>query len=208
MKMTVMDSYAGTEYKDLVFSQLRFYDGKRYFLIDPVDFVKGNIKSNRESFTAAGVDNILDQSISIIDENSPHPSDLSFRFRSDGSLYAEGNITYNSAESTKANNYFVVGNYEVLKSGPGKGIDLRIFGYIITKQGELGYPYAIVGGGGGGDCGGDSGPEGYIYKNSTKKIFAEFLTITRSDTNTVSIKNTGKYNFLNFNQSDFRVDQD
>ncbi len=191
LKMTVLDSYAGSAYKDLVFSELRFYDGKRYFLIDPADFIKENIKLNREAFLAAGVGYILDQSIEMPEEG-PDSSDLRFRFRSDGSVYAEGSII-----GEKANEYFVVGNYEVLKSDPSGGINLRMFGYIVTQEGELIST-------GGGDCGGGGGE--YQYKNSTKRIFTEFITISKADSNSVWITNTGNNHHLNFDRSQFDIE--
>jgi hypothetical protein len=193
LKMTVLESYAGSRYKDLVLSELRFFDGDNYFLINPVNFIRENIKHNRDLFNTAEVGYILDQSIHMPQTDPDYSDNMSFRFRSDGSVYAEGSVS--------SNKYFLLGNYEILKSIPGEGLNLKLFGYIVTQQGEWKEFTSS-----GGDCGGGPGGE-YVYKNSTKKIFSEFLTVSKAGNDSVSITNTGDYHFLNFDMKTFDLEQ-
>ena len=49
-KMKVIDSYPGKTYKDLVISELRFYDGKDwFFMLDPLPKMKKDITRRIEA---------------------------------------------------------------------------------------------------------------------------------------------------------------
>jgi hypothetical protein len=190
LKMTIVDSYTGSVYKDLVISELRFFDGKYYFFINPVKFLKNNIDYNRAQFSAAGVQSILDSEAGY----STGPDGyLRFRLRSDGSVYCEGSI----ADESKAKRYFIIGNYEILKSTE-EGVNLRLFGYMVTEEGKGTWQD--------GDCGG--GGYSYEYKDARKKIFTEFISIKKADEeNRYLFINTGDKHNLNFEEAKFYLNE-
>lgn len=179
LKMTVVDSYPGTVYKDLVISEMRFFDGDKYFFINPIKFLKDNIEYNKNEFSKASINQVLDNQISSSSwSEGENFTGYTFRFRSDGSIYIQGEKT----EGETARKFFAIGNYEILKAS-GEGIDLRLFGYIVEQKGT-GTFYE-------GDCGG--GGYEYEYKDATKKIFTEYITITPDMGNGgYTIKNTSK----------------
>ncbi len=184
LKMTVIDSYPGTVYKDLVISELRFFDGDRYFFINPIKFLKENIEYNKKEFAKANLSYILDEEIGSYSgsEEYGEGSSFSFRFKSDGSIYLQG-------EEWKENNskrFFAIGNYEIIKADKD-GMEFRLFGYIVNQEGE-GEWFD-------GDCGG--GGYSYVYKDAEKKIFTEFIHIrTSSKDNSPIVINKSKKNLL------------
>ncbi|MCX7821007.1 MAG: hypothetical protein N2258_04950 [Brevinematales bacterium] len=179
LKMEILDSYPGTKYNDLVISEMRFFDGKNYFLINPIKFLKNNIEYNRNEFSKAGLKRILDNEIFTESGYEEDSTSYYFRFRSDGSIYIEGR----KDKGEISERFFAIGNYEILKAGE-EGVDLRLFGYIVNQKG-IGKWYD-------GDCGG--GGYDYQYKDATKQIFTEFITISEKsdDGEAFNIKNTGK----------------
>lgn len=179
LKMTVFDSYPGTVYKDLVISEMRFFDGDKYFLINPIKFLKDNIEYSKNEFSKAYLNQILDNEISSSSwSNEENFTGYTFRFRSDGSIYIQGEKT----EGETAKKFFTIGNYEILKASK-EGVDLRLFGYIVEQKGT-GTFYE-------GDCGG--GGYEYEYKDATKRIFTEYITISADlEKGGYIIKNTSK----------------
>ena len=182
-RLVIDDAFAGSSYKDLVISELRFSDGKDWFAIDPLSHVKAVTKKNRELFAKAKADELLDRSM--------HSADgWEFRFRSDGTMYIEGKMP-NPQDEGLRDSYYALGNYEIL-SADAKEMKLRIFGYMRKFEGESG-----------GDCNGcghNCNAPGKNQKGLTEAIFQDQLRIWRGAL--LNIENVSKKPRMNFkNQS-------
>lgn len=125
LKFSMVDSFVGKSYPDLVISELRFYDGKDWFMLDPSTKLRQNIADNRAKFSEAGVQGLLNESYltkSDDEEDVQVNMDtwVSLRMRADGSFY------FSSAMGDSG--YFALGNYEIKQADKNKGLKLRLFG--------------------------------------------------------------------------------
>ena len=180
LALEVASVWRGKKYKDLALSEIRFFDGKTWFMPDPSNTLKAVSRRNRAEFHEAGLDHVINKSIA--------DDAWTFRFRSDGSFYATS--VQSKAGSTES--FYALGNYEV-KAVDTKGISLRIFGVLREKSIESE-----------GDCNGcgrncnleskvDDGPN-----TDKESIFQDFIRIEKSATDQVDIRNTGKTRRLQF----------
>ncbi len=139
LKFTVVDSFRGKSYPDLVISELRFHDGKRWFMLDPSARLKENIEENRAQFAKAGLRELLNDSYKTQDDanaaqdaNQEQGEDAhtqaSLRLRADGSFYFSSNV--DGPETS----YFALGNYEVKQADKSKGLKLRLFGLFYQSR--------------------------------------------------------------------------
>jgi hypothetical protein len=164
LKFEIVDSFLGKTYKDLVISEVRFFDGKEWFLLDPTQPLKNSISVNRSRFAKAKVAALLNDSYSGEQEIKKEPYFItsSLRLRSDGSFYMSGSI----GEAGNSQ-YFALGNYEIKDATEVKGIRLRLFGlyYETVVYGDCN--------GCGRDCNKNATPEG----GTEQKIFQEIVTI-------------------------------
>jgi hypothetical protein len=162
LKFDITDSYAGKSYKDLVISEIRFYGGGEWFMLDPARQLKSAIAANRTAFSKAGTGSLLNDS--YIGEAGTEAEWISarLRLRADGSFYLSG-IT----EDDEARQYFALGNYEIKRSDRAGGTRLRLFG--------LYYETEIYGdcNGCGRDCNRNESPDGV----TSQKIFQEYVDI-------------------------------
>lgn len=165
LKFYIADSYGGRSYKDLVISEIRFFDGSRWFMLDPSRQLKGAIASNRKAFSRAGARALLNDSFTGHEGTETDWLSARLRLRADGSFYVSG-IT----EGDESRQYFALGNYEIKRSSGAKGIRLRLFG--------LYYETDIYGdcNGCGRDCNVNKAPDGV----SSQKIFQEYVNIKPS----------------------------
>lgn len=174
LKFEIVDSFLGKSYQDLVISEIRFYDGKRWFMLDPTRQMKESIALNREQFARAGAANLLNDSFKaekakIVKLEGGEEVQESFvqttlRLRSDGSFYMSG---YFESEQDGAAQYFALGNYEIKEVSPTAGIKLRMFGlYYETPE------YGDCNG-----CGRDCNAAAASEEGPEQKIFQEFFTI-------------------------------
>lgn len=135
LKFTVVDSFRGRSYPDLVISELRFYDGsKGWFMLDPSARLKENIAANRAQFEKAHVLALMNDSFIAqpgdageFEEASGWASST-LRLRADGSFYVAGDSE--AGEAT----YFALGNYEIKEADKDKGLKIRVFGLYYEKQ--------------------------------------------------------------------------
>ncbi len=184
LKLTVEEAYPGKKYKDLVISELRFYDGKDWFYINPLENLKNVITQNRQEFQKADVRAVLDETLTMNELKGSKSKEWMFRFRSDGSAYVEGFVD----NAGRFEDFYALGSYEVKESSP-QGIKLRIFGYLRKNEGE------------GGDCNG-CGRDCNLVKTTgenQEKIFEDYLTLSKSGTDYL-IQNTSTSKKLNFTQ--------
>jgi hypothetical protein len=206
LKMTVDESYRGKKYKGIVLSELRFFDGKEWFLLDPFSRIKDIAKANGSDFEKAGISDIINKSIvgSDVAAGSPEQtgSNWTLRLRSDGSMFMEGMTSSTDADSENTSRFYALGNYEV-KSTENNILQVRIFGFLRELKSEV----AIETGsdtppehmqmdcnGCGRDCntlgtGGDP--------NTIEKIFAEFLEVEKVDGKFI-VRNLKRSNHLKF----------
>ncbi|MBI2335394.1 MAG: hypothetical protein HYU97_01345 [Deltaproteobacteria bacterium] len=129
LTMTVQEAYPGKQYQDLVVSELRFFDGKGWFMLNPLQNIQRLNQSNANSFTQAGVAEILNNDLMGAEKGSKGFGNWNLRLRSDGSMFMDG-------LSEKGANYldfYALGNYEVIKSQTNQ-LDLKIFGFLKTTK--------------------------------------------------------------------------
>lgn len=163
LNFRIVDSFLGKSYKDLVISEVRFFDGKEWFLLDPTQPLKNSISVNRSQFAKAKVSALLNDSYLAKHETERDFISSSLRLRSDGSFYMSGFMEGDAGGSR----YFALGNYEIKDASEAKGIRLRLFGlyYETPAYGDCN--------GCGRDCNTNVSPEGVIQQ----KIFEEVVRI-------------------------------
>lgn len=159
LKMKVIDSYPGKTYKDLVISELRFFDGKEWFLLDPLPKMKKDIAYNRKQFNKANLGHLLNDGYDS-DRSGGHSSRI--RLRADGSFYFSGYFYKGDNDVS----YFALGNYQVKKVS-SKEIKIRLFGlyYEVEVYGDCN--------GCGRDCNTAEGDD-----SAGGKIFQEYVTLS------------------------------
>ncbi|MDH4227842.1 MAG: hypothetical protein OEV59_08885 [Deltaproteobacteria bacterium] len=198
----ITDSYKGKKFEDLVLSELRFFDGKSWFLIDPDKTMREAIKANRDAFEKSGALAMLNDSFtgSMELDKPPYWISSTIRLRADGSAYISGS-SGSASEDEEGMSYqsFVIGNYEVLEASPND-LRLRIGGLYYEYEDE------IIGdcNGCGRDCNSSAPPDGF----TEYKIFSTTLSIKASKESTFEITNTGKSDNLKFKKLTFSREDD
>lgn len=159
LKFTIEKSVSGKHYKDLVVSEIRFFDGKGWFMVDPTDRLRDTIAANRQQFAATGVEALLNDSYEAVRDNGNESYVSSkLRLRADGSMYISGYLDDSE--------YFALGNYEI-KQADSKGIQLRLFGLYYESE-----VYGDCNG-----CGRDCNKSALPEPDPAQKIFQEFVTL-------------------------------
>ncbi|HRG48801.1 MAG TPA: hypothetical protein PLX69_20380 [Leptospiraceae bacterium] len=197
LKMTVDESYRGKKYKGIVLSELRFFDGKEWFLLDPFSRIREIATSNEADFDKAALSEVMNKSLTGNDPNANN--NWTVRLRSDGSMFMDGRTTSYDENSENTSHFYALGNYEV-KSAENNILQIRIFGFLREIKSEIEMQMDCNG------CGRDCntlGSEG--DPNKIEKIFAEFLEIQKVDGKYV-IKNLKRSNHLNFDTLDMNLE--
>ncbi|MDX1960190.1 MAG: discoidin domain-containing protein [Leptospiraceae bacterium] len=215
LKVTVKEAFPGKKFPGIVISELRFHDGKNWFLLNPFPRIKEIASNNLTKFKEAGISSILnknlvgydhtgntilseEEQLDKIDSQNRRSSDWTLRLRSDGSMFIEGTTSRDSvtdlAMEVKNNHFFGLGNYEILSSSEGKS-HIKIFGFLRTiKTTELQDFH--------GDCNGCGRDCNKVYTpdpNKVEKIFSEELEL---------YENNGKYYIKNYKKTknlDFEI---
>lgn len=186
LKFEIADSYIGKSYPDLVISELRFFDGGQWFMLDPAGKLKDGIEANRTQFARAHADALLNQS--YLGEyqykegaDIVKGTDTTLRLRADGSFYI---ASIDDPENGEAARYFALGNYEIKDADPQKGLSLRLFGLFYRSE-----QYGDCNG-----CGRDCNKNATLDDGSIQKIFQTFVTIRPTVAGKFTIVNeTRKY---------------
>lgn len=188
LQLVCTDAYMGKSYKDLCISEMRFFDGKDWFMLSPLARAMAIASTNHQQFKQAGLNEILNES--LIQEGTQEyeaaemDSVWDFRFRPDGSFFMNHRIS--DGEDLKSASY-VLGNYEIKSTGKDS-IDLRIFGLLRDSYyGEQDCN------GCGRDCNGDS------EEDAGTSIFQDLITIHKDGQDFV-IKHTKKSKKIDFNE--------
>lgn len=184
LKLTIQDVFAGKKYPDLVVSELRFGNDTQWMTLDSRPFLEKIAAENKAQFQKANLTEILGQSFLGNEEINK----WTFRFRADGSFYAEGSkMDEEKGETEKS---YALGNYEV-KNITATSIELRIFGFLRKAK----YPWGGDCNGCGRDCNQKQNPD------EQQKIFQDFVTLSKKGQKggAIEIKNTGSVKNLKFN---------
>jgi hypothetical protein len=191
----VADAYLGKTYADLVISELRFFDGKDWFMLDPTAKLKAAIARNHEEFSRAHLAGVLNDSIDGYQGegiSEGEATSILMRLRADGSAYIAG------SDDSGDDTFFALGNYEI-KEASAKQIRLRVFG--LYNRSKI---YGDCNG-----CGRDCNipevkpreikpGEDSLQEITTQKIFQEFLILKPAGNGTVEITNESKGRILKF----------
>ncbi|MES0489979.1 MAG: hypothetical protein ABUK01_08315 [Leptospirales bacterium] len=174
LQMTIVNSYAGKKYKDLVISELRFHNGKQWFMLNPLPQIKSIISNLRKNFRKGGLEQILNNGLigEIYTDEGSNFSKL--RLRADGSFYISGFAS--SYESEIQTNYFGLGNYTVRKVSSG-GIELSLFGLYYRTE-EVFY----------GDCNGCGRDCNTPEEDNNQKIFSIKVLLSPGEKGAVQMK--------------------
>lgn len=219
LKLIVEEAYDGKKEKGIVISELRFFDGKEWFFLDPMPKIKSIAEENKMAFQAAGVIGILNRSLTGSDavysgdeKEGRDESNWTFRFRSDGSMFLEGNTLradteYNDEKGTSTTTnqqrkFFGLGNYEV-RSKEGQKMELRVFGYLRDVKNVDSSTEEIHG-----DCNGCGRDCNKVYSPESglqEKIFQEYLEIEPTEDGKYKIRNKKKTDHLDFDELDTNV---
>lgn len=182
LRFHIVDSYAGKSYKDLVISELRFFDGGEWFLLDPSRQLKSAIAVNRADFAKVGAVALLNDSFGGREERTETikataeyaafkvmlDMAVAIRLRADGSFYLSGSVDESyEQDAGDSHDFFALGNYAIKKVSAGGGIRLRLFGLYYESS-----SYSDCNGCGR-DCNKTELPEGV----TVQKIFQEYVTI-------------------------------
>ncbi len=185
LKFEIVDSFLGKSYKDLVISELRFFDGNQWFMLDPTVKLQEGIETNRALFGKANAAGLLNQSYlgagpNPYDEEQKMLTDTTLRLRADGGFYV-ANIVTSEDEAEGVARYFALGNYEIKEADPQKGLRLRLFGLFYRSE-----QYGDCNG-----CGRDCN-KNVLDDGSIQKIFQTFITIKPTAAGKFSIVNEKK----------------
>jgi hypothetical protein len=163
LKLEILSAYAGKSYQDLVISEIRFQDGKEWFMLDPTAKLMVGIAANRAGFAKAKAEPLLNESFEAHRELKvePYYLDSKLRLRADGSFYLSGSIGEGGTQ------YFALGNYEIKEADEAKGLKLRLFGLFYESE-----AYGDCNG-----CGRDCNKNDTSETGAEQKIFQESVTI-------------------------------
>lgn len=207
LTLTVVDAYPGKAYSDLAISELRFFDGAAWFMLDPRPHFAAAVAANRAAFAAAGLASVLDRGLEgdLVDEQTPASDEKerlgtwTLRLRSDGSAFVEGTtvtLDYGrSRERTEA--FYALGNYEVIGRDQS-GLKLRLFGALRRAARETEIEM---------DCNGCGRACNLPVTGSrgSEQIFQDFITLRLGEDGRVRVVNAGPKRKLNFRLLDLEV---
>ncbi|MDH4263158.1 MAG: hypothetical protein OEV78_08965 [Spirochaetia bacterium] len=166
----VKDAYIGKTYKDLVISEIRFFNGQNWFLLDPYEELISQIHDMQQTFEKSGFKDVLNQGFAAskngdkADDNTYSYS--SIRLRADGSFYLDGSV--NDYSKAMGKYYFSLGNFDVIEKKQNQ-LRMRLFGLLYQTENELHM-----------DCNGCGRDCNTSDTDSNQKymIFQEFVTLT------------------------------
>jgi len=197
LKMIVDEAYAGKKYKGIVLSEMRFSDGKEWFLLDPFPRIREIATSNEAEFEKAGASDVMNKSLTGHDVNAAS-SNWTVRLRSDGSMFMEGSTTSYDENSENTSRFYALGNYEV-KSTENNILQVRVFGFLRELKSEIEMQMDCNG------CGRDCNQLGGTGSDRIEKIFAEYLELEKVDGKFI-VKNLKRSNHLGFEQLEMNLE--
>lgn len=157
----VLEVYEGEKYKDLVLSEIKFYD-RKIPIETQSDYREKVIKRNKEKSPFL-LSNILDKQIvsnTQYDGPDDNSKSTSILLRSDNSFVCTFSEIDDAYQYYTKDEQIAEGNWE-LKSSPNEEVTIRVFGKMYTSRFNKD-PY-----------------EGNTSKEDTR-IFQDYITITKS----------------------------
>ena len=203
LRMNKVKFGVGPKDTDTSISELRFFDGKEWFLINPIANLRAIAAANREAFRRASMVQLLDVNwhgrsneefpqvqIDMGDSYRDFPDVL--RLRSDGSMYhariEPTKITQDGAlQIQHVLQHSGLGNYEVKEASKYRLV-LRVFGSYMRKEKEMNLPVDGDCNACGWDCNKLQGAP-----SDTQAIFQDQVEITFDPKTAVhTVRNIGK----------------
>jgi hypothetical protein len=197
LKMTIDEAYEGKKYKGIVISEMRFHDGKEWFLLDPFPRIKEIATANESEFEKAGISEVMNKSLTGQDISAA-TSNWTIRLRSDGSMFMEGSTTSYDENSENTSRFYALGNYEV-KSNENNILQVRVFGFLRELKSEIEMQMDCNG------CGRDCNKLNSGDPNKIEKIFAEYLELEKVD-GKFFVRNLKRSNHLGFDKLDMNLE--
>ncbi|MDH4128891.1 MAG: hypothetical protein OEV44_09075 [Spirochaetota bacterium] len=191
--MKVLKSYRGKFYRDLVISEMRFFNGQNWFMLNPLSRVKFISKKNKDKFYKTEMNEILNKSLRGNEVSSNKSGSWKLRIRSDGSFFMEGDTSSTDLNKGKEKyeKFYTLGSYEILSSSKSK-INITIFGLLRVYTEEN--PIEM-------DCNG-CGRDCNKVKNSPEeeKLFRDYITISKSKDNFIVTHTPGRRKKISFSK--------
>lgn len=190
LKLSVAEAYEGKAYQDLVISELRFFDGAKWFLLNPLTSIQAISTQHRKEFGKSSLTEILNK-----DLETDYDFGWTLRLRADGSVYLDGSEKAGSKGSDMRRFVSGLGNYEVLSSDQKQGVRLRVFGFLRESIQKVEF-----------DCNG-CGRDCNTTKRDPKikeRIFQQVIALKRIDEAGVLMTNEGGGGKLGFKSVELR----
>lgn len=124
--LEIKEVYEGSKYKDLVVSEMRFYDNEKPILIQTKE-TENQITELKNKAKNTPLETVLDRRLNY-QENDYYQVDKSFILRSDGTFVMYK--TENSAEENSKSEILADGNWEIKEVNNDK-VKIRVFGKFV-----------------------------------------------------------------------------
>lgn len=229
LTLVVDEIYKGKDV-GIVISELRFFDGSEWFMLDPFPRYKEIATANYQYFQNAKLEGILNKSLVGSDKDftghevgGRDDSSWKFRLRSDGSMYLEGythrvDETFSDSSSTneapendmptpqtvtretQTRTIYALGNYEVLNKAENSN-KLKLRIFGFLRE----YKTTDVSTEEMiyGDCNGCGRDCNKLYSPESgirEKIFQEFIEIEKNQDNNYILRNQKRTQHLDFDE--------
>lgn len=176
LTMKFVEVFPGNAFKGVSISELRFNDGKSWFMLSPLKKIMADMAANRERFRNAGLDRLVNDSYI----GHRLTAEAKIRFRADGSYYLSGWM--DDEKEGKSQKYFVLGGYEVVSSSEQLGLKLAVNGLLRTVYTEFGGREYGDCNGCGRDCNSPDDEGGY-------EVFKGFIHIKKDENGIITLTN-------------------
>lgn len=192
LTLKVEEVFAGNLYKDLVLSELRFFDSERWFVVDPRQTMERIADSNQGGFAKADLDFTLKSTLRMQSQNQY--GNWLLRFRKDGSFYLEGDWS----GSGEMGHYYALGSYEIKSSSRADGLNLRIFGLLREQKNPM---MGMDCNGCGRDC---NRPDPGQQFGQKEGIFEDYILLKKTE-NGVTLENTAEKPRIQFERLEMQA---
>ncbi len=181
LRIRITKRYAGQN-NILSISELRFFNGKNWFMPDTLSRQQAAIARHRKLFTEAGLKGVLNRGLIRGDSDDIESSRL--RLRADGSFYISGS---NFDESNTPITYYALGTYRVVSADRKTGLTLKLSGLFYETQ-----LY--------GDCNGCGRDCNLVKADDEYRVFSETVRLQRLRRNRFRLSNLSNGQQLPFSR--------
>jgi len=188
LRLRITQRFAGQN-DILSISELRFFNGKNWFMPDTLARQQALISAYRKQFASARLANILNRG--LIRGGSDDLESSRLRLRADGSFYLSGS---NFDESNTPITFYALGTYQVVSADKKTGVKLKLSGLFYETQ-----LY--------GDCNGCGRDCNLVKGDDEYRVFTETVQLSRAKRNRYKLHNLSKGQQLPFTNKILRIER-